>query len=175
MRRHGNSIADTVTCSLGAQPLRRRRGVGLPARIFLSPASAAFGVGDTFKLSIEVDTENQAVRGGAITLLYDESVFEVVKVEKDQTSPFNLTPAPAFGKGRVEICFVKSDFSLAAFEGTIATLTVRAIHPTESSTWAYESNGTRFSPDASETLRTGARYSVYQQPKTSARDWPVYK
>ena len=143
--------------------------------ICLTPASAALGVKDTIEVELRVDTGGQAVLGGAAVVLHDTAAFEVVSVAAATGSPFELSPPPQSGKGRVEICFLAKGFSPVACDGPVAIITLKALQTVGATHLTYETVTTRLAPAAGDVVREGATYFIHRQEPTSARKWTTYR
>jgi len=94
------------------------------AQVFsLSPATASKTVGEEFTVSINIDTQNQAVTSADAKLTYDSTVLEVVKVDN---GTFFTDEASYIGSGTVYVGgFFKTAGATKTGTGLFATLTLK--------------------------------------------------
>ncbi len=162
--RFSPEIANTTTT--GATIEVTGAPVPMPS-ISISPATGTFDVGQTIDVTINADTEGGLARGGALTVMFDDSILELVGgtggVSKPGASPFNLSPPPTLNNGELGIQLLEPSFATVAYEGPVATFQFEAIGDSLDTTVAFV-DPTRFSPELDNTVLTGASYTIEEVP-----------
>ena len=104
----------------------------------ISPAANSVEVGQTVEITVNADTGDGVARGGALTILFDDSVFELVDgttgVTKPVGSPYNLSPPPTLNGGQLGVQLLEPSFATVDYTGPVATFTFEALTETASST-----------------------------------------
>ncbi len=105
--------------------------------------------GETFEVTVFVDTAGRPARGGAITLTLDGEALSAdspLSFRQPENPPYALTPPPRVTGDKVEIVFMSPSFEPVAGSGELCTFVVNAVSPAVD-TGLMVNDPTRFAPD----------------------------
>jgi len=99
------------------------------ATLFLAPSMGSYSVGDTFSVSVKVNTEGKAINTAEVTLTFDPSVLEVKSISKTG-SIFSLwVSEPTFSNtdGTISFAGGKPSPGYAGSSGNLVIITFKGL------------------------------------------------
>ncbi len=141
------------------------------ASLYFSPDSGDFIVGDSFEISVFVDTEGEYVNAIDITLKFDPKIIQIVNPAGSRSSIEVWVSPPIYSNIDGTIRFIGGIPSpgINNSKGLISTITFRAIQPGKTSiTFSDSSKVLRNDPNGTDILssyREGTYQFIVPPPK----------